>query len=79
MHFDEFLKERQYLLGVSPKTLIYYRYAFNPWKKHASDGTTITWIAGMKGAGISNISINTYICAMNAYWKWAAKLRNCAI
>jgi hypothetical protein len=38
MRFEEFLKEREYLLGVSKKTLIYYRCAFNSWAKHASDG-----------------------------------------
>jgi integrase len=25
----------------------------------------------MKTTGVSNISINTYICAMRAYFKWA--------
>jgi hypothetical protein len=25
----------------------------------------------MKAAGLSNISINTYICAMQAYFRWA--------
>ena len=73
MRFDEFLKEREFLLGVTPKTLIYYHCAFNSWKKYATDGTAVTWIKGMKEAGIKAVSINTYICAMNAYWKWAGE------
>jgi integrase/recombinase XerD len=73
MRFDEFLKEREYLLGVSLKTLIYYRCAFNSWNKYATDGTAVTWIKGMKDAGIKAVSINTYICAMNAYWTWSGE------
>jgi integrase/recombinase XerD len=71
MRFEEFLKEREYLRGVSKKTLIYYRCAFNSWGKHATDGKVFTWIQGMKAAGPSNISINTYICAMRAFFRWA--------
>jgi integrase/recombinase XerD len=73
MRFEEFLKEREYLLGVSRKTLTYYRTAFASWTKRATDGKPVTWIQSMKQAGISNISINTYICAMNAYWKWSGE------
>ena len=71
MRFEEFLKEREYLLGVSRKTLAYYQCAFNSWNKHATDGKILTWITVMKTAGLSNISINTYICALRAYFKWA--------
>ncbi len=35
--------------------------------KH-SDGDWKTWIINLREAGLSAISINTYICAMNAYW-----------
>jgi integrase/recombinase XerD len=73
MRFDEFLKEREYLLGVSQKTLIYYQCAFNSWKKYATDETPVTWIKGMKDAGLKPVSINTYICAMNAYWMWSGE------
>jgi site-specific recombinase XerD len=76
MRFEEFLKEREYLLGVSKKTLIYYQCAFNSWTKHATDGTVLTWVAGMKTAGLSNISVNTHICAMRAYFKWAEPERS---
>ncbi|MCU1234053.1 MAG: hypothetical protein JWP63_2020 [Candidatus Solibacter sp.] len=27
----------------------------------------------MKGAGLKAVSINTYICAMNAYWVWSGE------
>jgi site-specific recombinase XerD len=68
--FEEFLNERKYLKNVSPKTLVYYGCAFKSWEKH-SQGDWKTWIINLRQSGLSAISINTYICAMNAYWKWA--------
>jgi integrase/recombinase XerD len=68
--FEEFLTERQYLKSVTDKTLVYYRCAFRSWEKH-SHGDWKTWIVKLRETGVSPISINTYICAMNAYWKWA--------
>jgi site-specific recombinase XerD len=68
--FDDFLKERLYFKNVSQKTLVYYRCAFKSWERHAN-GDWKTWLINLREAGLSAISINTYICAMNAYWKWA--------
>lgn len=68
--FEEFLKERQYLKNVSDKTLVYYRCAFKSWEQRSEDNWK-TWIVNLRQAGLSAVSINTYICAMNAYWKWA--------
>ena len=68
--FAEFLKERAYLLNVSPKTIVYYQCAFRAWEKHAN-GDPKAWIVNMRDAGISPVSCNTYICALNAYWRWA--------
>ena len=68
--FEEFLTERNYLKNVTAKTLAYYRCAFHSWERH-SQGDWKTWIVNLRRSGLSAISINTYICAMNAYWKWA--------
>jgi integrase/recombinase XerD len=68
--FEEFLTERKYLRNVSDKTLVYYRSAFRSWEAH-SEGDWKAWIVNLRNAGLSAISINTYICAMNAYWRWA--------
>jgi len=70
--FAEFLKERLYLLNVSPATIVYYKCAFKAWQKHGN-GDPKTWIVNMRQAGISPVSCNTYICALNAYWKWAGE------
>jgi integrase/recombinase XerD len=68
--FEEFLTERKYLKNVSAKTLVYYRCAFKSWEQH-SQGDWKTWIVNLRQSGLSAVSVNTYICAMNAYWKWA--------
>jgi site-specific recombinase XerD len=68
--FEEFLNERKYLKNVSDHTLVYYRCAFRSWELH-SKGEWKTWIVNLRQAGLSPVSINTYICAMNAYWRWA--------
>jgi len=70
MRFEEFLNERKYLLNVSHKTLVYYKCAFRAWDKHSGDGKPVTWIKNMLESGIKPVSVNTYICALNAYWKW---------
>jgi integrase/recombinase XerD len=70
MRFEEFLNERKYLLNVSHKTLVYYGCAFRAWEKHYGDGKPATWIKNMLESGIKPVSVNTYICAMNTYWKW---------
>ncbi|MGA2714420.1 MAG: hypothetical protein ABSG41_15030 [Bryobacteraceae bacterium] len=68
--FEEFLTERKYLKNVSEQTLLYYRNAFRSWKVH-SGGDWKSWIVNLGKAGLSPVSINTYICALNAYWRWA--------
>ncbi len=66
--FEEFLTERRHLRNVSPKTIVYYRCAFKSWAKHG--GEPKQWVINLRQAGLSAISVNTYICAMNAYWRW---------
>ena len=38
--FAEFLKERKYLLNVSPATIVYYQCAFKAWQKHSNGDST---------------------------------------
>jgi len=51
---------------------VYYQCAFKAWQKHGN-GDPKTWIVNMRQAGISPVSCNTFICALNAYWKWAGE------
>ena len=75
--FADFLKERLYLLNVSPKTITYYDCAFKAWSTHGGSDPK-GWIVNMRNAGISPVSCNTYICALNAYWKWAGEVHHLA-
>jgi integrase/recombinase XerD len=73
--FDEFMQERRYLLGVSEKTLAYYRWAFVSWAKYSADDPK-TWLMTLRGRGLAATSCNTYICAMNTFWKWSGEPRH---
>src|SRR5437762_3502053 len=61
--FEEFLQERVYLIGVSQKTVAYYRWAFNSWTRLAP-AEPKDWVVKLRQSGVSPISCNTYICAM---------------
>jgi hypothetical protein len=51
---------------------VYYTCAFKSWERHAK--RRLENLAHQTGeAGLSAISVNTYICAMNACWKWPGR------
>jgi site-specific recombinase XerD len=70
--FNDFIKERRYLLNVSKRTLDWYGDCFSAWRRYAG-AEPAQWVINMREAGIKVVSINTYICGMNAYWKWAGE------
>lgn len=76
--FEEFITERVYLKNVSPKTVAYYRWAFASWKKHSRDGCPKSFVINARQSGLSPTSVNTYICALNSYWKWAGENKHLA-
>jgi site-specific recombinase XerC len=71
MSFDNFVKERVYLKGVSPRTGECYRESFkwlgleNPSKSGLTD-----FVIRMREEGLSPASCNNRIRAVNAYLKW---------
>jgi len=58
--------------NVSEATLYWYRASYKTWIKYSA-GDPKTWVMGMRAAGISPRSVNTHICALNAYWRWAGE------
>ena len=58
--------------NVSEATLYWYRASFKTWTKYSA-GDPKTWVMGMRAAGLSSRSVNTHICALNAYWRWAGE------
>jgi integrase/recombinase XerD len=72
MGFAEFLRERQYLLNVSPATLDWYRNAFK-WLPSASPSHAELKdvVMRMRAKGLRPTGCNSSICAINCYLKWA--------
>jgi hypothetical protein len=70
--FQDFMRERKDLLNVSDATLYWYRASFRPSEKFGS-GDPKRWVVEMREHGLSPVSINTHICALNVFWKWAGE------
>src|SRR5690242_16176753 len=71
-YFDEFVRSRQYLKNVTPKTLEWYRCSFAAFQKfHPQEAYTTpslrAFIVALRSSGVSPISCNTYCRAINAY------------
>ena len=70
MYTDDFIRERTYLTGVSASTLQWYKSSFKAFAgAMGSKEQIIRRIAELKTAN-SNISVNTYLRAVNAYFRW---------
>jgi len=79
---ERFTKERQYLKGVTPTTLAWYRHSFQAFRPALERGycSTSEFKAGIiqrieglrvEGRGNKAVSINTYLRCLKAFLKWA--------
>jgi site-specific recombinase XerD len=72
--YDQFLREKEYLVGVSPRTIKYYGWLFNSWDRHVKefpDSVNIKdWVIKLVESGISAFTINSYIWGFNAFLTW---------
>ena len=69
--FAQFIQERVYLKGVSPKTVISYQCAFKAFAGATETKTAMMQrIAELRGKGISPISVNCYLRHIKAYLRW---------
>jgi hypothetical protein len=75
--FDDFIRERRYLKGVSPATVEWYKDAFDAWKRY-SGGDSKQYVISMREAGMRAVSCNCWVCAMNACWRRPEKTPNSA-
>ena len=63
--FEQFVKERVYLKGVSPKTVIHYGHSWKAFRR-AYKGDSISrtelvnFVVYLNESGIKPVSINTY-------------------
>ncbi|HEY8559466.1 MAG TPA: tyrosine-type recombinase/integrase [Pyrinomonadaceae bacterium] len=72
--FAEFIREKQYLNGVSPKTIKYFGYVFSRWNPlidQFPDKQNIKeFVITLSESGISYFTINSYIRGMNSFLTW---------
>jgi integrase/recombinase XerD len=74
MTIEDFIQERVYLKGVSPRTVEWYQTSFRAFDNAlASKQTIINRVAELKGRGASHITINSYLRCINAYFMWLNK------
>jgi site-specific recombinase XerD len=67
---DQFIKERLYLKGVSPKTIAWYRDSFKAFENALDRSAIIERIAELRNRGVKAVSINTWLRCVNAYFRW---------
>jgi integrase/recombinase XerD len=76
--FERFLRERRYLKNVTPKTVVWYETAFQAFTR----SVTVTgpsdlskpllqdFVVALRERGLSPVSCNTYLKAINAFLAW---------
>jgi len=68
---EQFIRERIYCKNVSPATVVWYRQSFRAFDGATESKTAIRdRIVKLRGSGLSAISVNTYLRAINAFLRW---------
>src|SRR5205809_3471805 len=68
---EQFIRERMYLKGVSPSTVLWYRDSFRAFQDALHSKTAIVQRIGeLTQRGVKPVSINTYLRCVNAYFRW---------
>jgi len=61
------LKDRRYLVGVSPVTMLAYRQAFHAFRNCTALDEYQARIIELRERGLSPVSVNDYIRCANAF------------
>ena len=68
---DQFIQERKYLMNVSPASLVWYEQSFKRFSGALdSRADVITRISELRERGLSPLSVNVHLRAVNAYFRW---------
>lgn len=68
---EQFVRERMYCKNVSAATVVWYRQSFRAFEGATQDKIAMRdRIARLREAGVSAISVNTYLRAINAFFRW---------
>ena len=77
--FEQFIRERQFLKNVSPRTVDWYRDCLSALRRFYGPNLSVDnlsreslkrWLANMMQGGPSPASCNTFICGVNAFLNW---------
>lgn len=72
--FRNFLREKEYLQGVSPKTIKYFTFVYNRWKEIIGEFpnkmNTKEFVIKLSENKVSPFTINSYIRGMNSFLTW---------
>src|SRR5579863_5139653 len=70
--FDQFIRERQYLMNVSPHTVSWYRHALK-WLpcENPNKDELFEMVMRMRERGLKPTGCNAAIRAINCYLKWS--------
>lgn len=74
--FEQFLKEKEFLQGCSPRTIKYYRFCYMSWTKHTKCEGVPTkqdcknYVISLRENGVSITTTNSYIRGLNSYLTW---------
>jgi len=77
--YEQFIRERQYLLNVSEKTVGAYRWAWRAFepalkgKPTVSKAEVLLRVAQLREEGLSAVTVNTYTRSVNAFANWMFK------
>jgi integrase/recombinase XerD len=69
--FEQFIREKQYIVNVSPCTLTWYRQALR-WllAEHLTQADVNETVLRMREKGLKATAVNSYITCLNAYLHW---------
>jgi integrase/recombinase XerD len=68
---QDFIRERQYLKAVSPKTIIWYGCSFKAFEGALESKDAVRQrIVELRQRNVSPITINSYLRCINAYFRW---------
>ncbi|HST52373.1 MAG TPA: tyrosine-type recombinase/integrase [Pyrinomonadaceae bacterium] len=72
--YAKFAREKQFLSGVSPRTVKWYRFAFNRWNTligQMPDGENIKdFVIRLTESGVEAVTVNMYARAFNSFLTW---------
>jgi site-specific recombinase XerD len=71
---QQFIIERRVLMNVTPASVAWYQQSFKRFERALdSKAAVIARVAELREAGLSPVSVNVYLRAVNAYFTWLHK------